>query len=215
MKQSVGRGLMFVALALPLDQSANWEQAVYSKIPKNEISYGKEGLAIKVNSSASPLIYPFAQVKRVQSFKVRGEFKGLPKMSDPSKQGSDGFDDFPLRVGFIVPGKKTLNAVQRAFAPAWVKNLYAKAPKGSGIDRIQFYSLTQNPSQKGQSREHPRSDLIREDFFEVVSSPGKFEYEFKLKEPIMASGLWISTDGDDTKSAFEVLISNLEIGIEE
>ena len=215
MKQSVGRGLMFAALVLPLDQPAKWEQAVYSKIPKNEISYSKEGLGIKVNSSASPLIYPFDQMKRVQSFKVRGEFKGLVKMTDFSKQGSDGFDDYPLRIGFIVPGKKRLNALERAFAPAWVKNLYAKAPKGSGIDRIQFFSLTQNPLQKGQSRGHPRSDLIREDFFEIVSSPGKFEYDFKLKEPIMASGLWISIDGDDTKSAFEVLISILALGVTE
>lgn len=93
----------------------------------------------------------------------------------------------------------------------WAKNLYGQLAKEQGLDHIQFFNITQNPLQAGKRRIHPTSDVMREEFIDVVMAPGPFEFEYHFKEPLETASLWISTDGDDTKSEYEVLISDLEL----
>lgn len=201
-------------LVIPIGQSDGWRQEEYSKTPKNEVSFSNAGLLIQVNKSASPLIHPLNSRLRIIGFKVRGEFKGLPNFPDVSKQGEKGSDDYPLRIGFIVPGEKRLTAFKKMFASAWVRHLYDAVPPGAGLDHIQFFDVTQNPNQVGNSRNHPSSDLMREDFIALAKVPGPFELEHVLKQPLETVALWISIDGDDTKSKFDVLISELELKFE-
>ena len=205
------KALLFAALVIPTQGMEGWRIEKFSRIPGNEISATINGLLVRVKRSASPLIYPLKSAIKVKSFKVSGEFRGLPRFSDISKQGEKGADDYALRVGLIIPGEKRLAGVKKLLASQWVRHLYSQVPKGTGLDHIHFFNITQNPSQVGKTREHPASDLMREDFFALAEKKGPFTYEFTLKQPLEAVAVWISIDGDDTKSEYDVLISNLEL----
>lgn len=205
------RTVLMAVLVIPTKQASLWEQEKYSHIPKNEVSFSERGILIRVIRSASPLIFRLDSTKKVTGFHVRGEFRGLPNFADVGMQGEKGADDYALRVGFVIPGNKRLTGLKKLFAPAWVANLYSKAPDGSGLDRIQFFNVTQNPLQFGQHRVHPLSDLIQEDFFALASKVGAFDYDYVFKQPLEVSAVWISIDGDDTKSIFDVTISSIEL----
>lgn len=204
---------IFAALVVPVQNSLHWEQETYSHVPPNKVSFSRDGVLVQVNKSASPLIYAFDSAKKVIGFHVRGEFRGLPKLEDVQQQGKKRFDDYALRVGFVVPGDKRLGGLEKIFAPAWVAHLFSKVPDGRGLSHIQFFNATQNPSQVGTERTHPSSELIHESFFTHIEHDGNFDYAYSFAESLDASALWISIDGDDTKSTFDVLISSLEISL--
>lgn len=204
---------MFAALVVPVQSSQFWEQEKYSHIPPNKVSFSRDGILVQIDKSASPLIYALDSPRKVIGFHIRGEFRGLPKFQDVHRQGQKGFDDYALRVGFVVPGKKRLSGLKKMFAPAWVAHLYLKVPDSQGLSHIQFFNATQNQSQVGTERIHPSSELIHESFFAHIERDGKFDYAYTLPAPLDASALWISIDGDDTQSIFDVLISALEISL--
>ncbi len=201
---------LLAVIALPTQSRDQWELEKYRRIPANEVSFSPQGIRIQVRNSASPLMYPLAQTATISRFKISGEFFGLPRLTDPGRQGEKGADDYVLRLGLIVPGSKQLGALQRLLAPSWIKNLYEKMPKGMGLEQVLFFNVTQNPAQLNSARVHPGSDLIREEFIEVALKPGPFQIEYSLKSPTSAVAVWISSDGDDTQSSYDVLISKLE-----
>lgn len=205
------KSFLFAAMVLPTTNLTDWKIEQFSRVPKNEVTASAKGLLIRINGSAGPLIYPLKAKTKISGFKVTGEFLGLPKFTNPSLQGEKGYDDYPLRLGFVIPGEKRLSGLKKMFAAQWVKSLYEQVQDGTGLDSIRFFIVTQNPKQVGQTRVHPASDLFKEEFFADVKRPGPFSYEFQFKQPIEAVAVWISIDGDDTKSAFEVLISSLEL----
>ena len=201
---------LFAALIIPTENMVDWRTEKFSRIPSNEVSASEKGLLVRVRKSASPLIFPLKSVISVTGFKISGEFHGLPKFSDVKQQGEKRSDDYALRIGIIVPGEKRLSGLKKLFASQWVRHLYNQVPGGSGLDHVHFFNVTQNPAQVGKSREHPASDLMREEFFASVEKAGPFAYEHNLKQPLKAVAVWVSIDGDDTKSEYEVLISRLE-----
>lgn len=205
------RSSLLGVLIIPTESLKNWTIEQFSKIPKNEISANQEGMQIKVENSASPLIFPLSTDKKVIGFKVKGEFFGLPKFSEVSNQGEKGFDDYVMRIGFVIRGDKKLTGIKRVFAADWVKNLYSLVQDSSGLESVLFFNVTQNEKQLGKQRTHPSTDLFIENFFELVKNPGAFNYEYRLQNQKDVAAIWISVDGDDTKSSFKVLISKLEL----
>ena len=208
------KSFVFAIMIIPTTSTIDWKSEKYSSIPKNEVSTSDKGLFVKVDSSAGPLIFPLKSKITIYGFKVTGEFLGLPALADPKFQGQKGFDDYPLRIGFVVPGEKKLSGFKKLLAPQWVKRVYEQAPEGTGVDSIRFFNVTQNSSQLRQTRIHPSTDLIHEDFFAVVSKAGPFDFDISFKQPIESIAIWISIDGDDTKSKFDVLISRIELKLE-
>ena len=127
------RNWLFAFIMIPISSPEGWDAEKYSKIPGNEVKFSKAGIQIKVKESASPLIYSLKETPEIIGFEVSGKLTGLPK---------PGVDDSPLRIGFVLPGKRKLNFFKRMLAADWVKRLYDKAPKGSGIDGIHFFNMT-------------------------------------------------------------------------
>lgn len=209
--RSLRKNIVWAVILIPLQSADKWQIDKYSRIAANEVKFSPAGLEVKVKESANPMMYPLPSQSKVSGFRIKGEFRGLPKFSDPGRQGEKGFDDFPLRIGLILPGEKTLGGIKKMFAPEWVKNLYSKIPEGLGLDHVHFYNITQNSSQVGKARVHPASDLIQEDFIDKVAAPGPFQFEYKLPKATEALALWLSIDGDDTRSEYSVLISQFEI----
>lgn len=204
--------LFSAVFVIPTQKKDQWEVLSYSKISANKISFSEKGINVKVRSSASPLIYPFSKPKSFKKLTVKGVLPG--ELNVPAgKQGTKGFDDFVLRIGLVIEGDKKLNFFQRSIAANWVKRLYSLASKGMGVDRIVFYNVQDPKGAAFKERTHPLTDLIEERIM-WTSKKGEFLFEVNElpQEKILA--LWISIDGDDTKSEFEVLIEGLKFAID-
>ena len=116
-----------------------------------------------------------------------------------------------LKIGLVESGDKTLGWIQRRMAADWVKQLHDMAPQGYGIERIHFLSTTQEPNGLGKARQHPLSELLYETRVTHLSQSGPFEMRHRLAEPTEVLGVWLSIDGDDTGSQFEVEIDSITL----
>ena len=93
----------------------------------------------------------------------------------------------------------------------WIKTLFDLAPKGTGIDRIQFLNAVQYPDLLGRQRQHPLSELIHENNVWLLDAPGDFNLEYRLEQPLEVIAVWLSIDGDDSRSQYTTLIRRLEL----
>ncbi len=196
-------------LSVPVHDAAEWENLHYRRLAPNKVEFTPAGVRIKVRSSASPLIYPLAAPRRVSKVRVRLQVSGA--LATPP-DGKKWDEDSLFRLGLVVSGEKRLSVWSKAAAPAWVKRLFSLAPSGGGIDRIVFLMLGRSPAKVGDTRRHPSSELIEE---RIAWSADKENRELKLDvvldPPLVVSALWISADGDDTASAYEVLVESIEL----
>lgn len=182
-----------------------WHKVEYSKIKPNVIKQTKQGLEISVNNSSSALVFKFDQIKLIKQVKIKAKLKGLINYRG-KPPGSKEADDFPLRMGLILKGNKKLNFFQKKIAPDWLIQLDKISSTNGGLDKIHsliFY--TDNPQFK--TREHPLSSY----FFEEVAGQFidyKLDASHRLKK-LDVIGIWLSSDGDDTKSSFSVIVESI------
>jgi len=202
--------LMAGAIALPLQDQGNWQLLEYRNLPANQVEFLDRGMMVSVDQSASPVVYPLEETTRVARISVSGELMNLLDVR-PGSQGLEGEDDFSLRIGLVLAGDRRLNFIERMISPGWVKTLHSLAPEGAGIDRIVFLNAVQHQSQLGQQRQHPRSDLIYERNVWVLDRSGPFELHHELESPYDVVGIWLSLDGDDSRSTYSMLISSLTL----
>lgn len=197
------------AIDIPFE-STKWISLSYNKIPANKVKFEDLVLKVKVSKSAGPIVFKLPEVKNISGFKIKGKLVGVKKIE------STTFDeDSILRVGMVASGKKTLSGIKKMFAADWVKKLFALAPPDSGLDKIYFYNVTNRASLMGEAREHPKSDLIFETISKLVEGAGSFEMDVDFKKTIPVAAVWLSIDGDDSASEFEVEISSLKFNFAE
>jgi hypothetical protein len=202
--------LLFSVVAVSLNPS-DWQQLKYSKIAANELEKKNTAMVVKVEQSASPLIYIFDQPQEVSSIEASGKVDSPLVFKDSAKQGEKGQDDFQWRLGLVVAGEKKLGGVKALFAADWIKKLFSLGKsKAEGIDRIQFYNLA-SQELDWQTREHPLSDLIQERVVGQLNDAGRFQMNHKLDKPLKVLAIWLSIDGDDTKSNYQVQIDEIKI----
>ena len=80
-----------------------------------------------------------------------------------------------------------------------------------GVDRIQFFNVTEQAQHLNYKREHPLSDLIREDYRWHLGGKPDFDLAADFDSPLEVLALWLSSDGDDTKSKFSVDLNHLTL----
>ncbi len=199
------------AFALPVQQMSGWQLLQYNKIEPNQVSFSQQGMNVQVIESASPLIYPLDNPLLVRRIDVSGSLSGLLSL-DAEKQGLKNHDDFTLKIGLVVDGDKTLNRLQKLLSPNWVKTLFELAPEGSGVDNIYFLNAVQTSTRLGQQRQHPASDLIYENNVWLLDKTGDFSLSYTLDDPRKVIAVWISIDGDDSRSNYSTLIKSLSLG---
>jgi len=204
-----------IALEIPLDTDTGWSSLTYRNIPANAVAFGEAGLKISVDTSASPLVYRLDEPTKLTGIDVRARWRGKLVLPAGARQGEKGADDFVLKVGLVEAGGKTLNWFQRSIAAEWIRRLHDLAPESGGIDRIHFLSTTQQEELLGESRVHPLSELLHETRIAHLGSAGVFEMSHAFDEPVEVLGLWISADGDDTGSVFELVIESIELRVAE
>ena len=140
------------AFEVPLHRAEGWQVLEFRRIAPNAVQFSTAGARIRVDSSASPLIFPLprpAQVSRVRArVTLAGGLRGAPP--------SAGWDeDSQFRLGLVVSGDKRLDGFSKALAPAWVKKLFSLAPEGGGVSRIVFLMLGRPPAKAGDRSVHP------------------------------------------------------------
>jgi len=196
---------VLAALLIPISAPEGWQNLTFRSLPANTVHFASDGLTINVNHSASPLIYPLTKIEMITGFKVDLEVTGELNQSE-----SHWPQDAYLRIGLVATGEKRINRVERLFVAKWIETLFKLAPKDQGIDKIYFYSLYgPAAAQPGEKRILPGSkDLILE---QLVQSGATASFAFTLPKPLPVAALWISTDGDNTKSIFQVKIKQLQI----
>ncbi len=200
--------VMGATILVPLTP-ADWNQLKYSSIPSNDLSFTEsKQMVIEVKESASPIFHKLAKPIKVKSLKVSGEIKGRLNLENKI-QGNKGADDFAVRIGLVLKGNKKLNFAQKIIAAKWIKDLYALAGNSSGIDHIEFINVSAQDL-KWEKRVHPLSDLLKEEIVGKVES-GLFEIQKKFDSPVEVIAIWLSSDGDDTKSIYTVRLDKIEL----
>ncbi len=199
--------------SLPLAKTNGWQFLAYRKIPANTFRATQGGLEIGVTNSAAPAVFPLTNAALVTELRVTGKISGSLDVP-PEKQGAKRFDDYAVRVGLVESGRHTLSWREKRFAADWVKKLFALAPPGTGINKIHFLNIGASARQIGRFRTHPASELLQETVVATPDASGRFSFTNRLTRPINTIAVWISCDGDDTKSSFAVTLSKIELWIE-
>lgn len=193
------------AESVPLEQIA-WLSLKFNKIRANQVTFSENKIGIEVKQSGGPIVHKLTRTISVSGFRVRGHLSGVKAVE------SGPFDeDSILRFGLVVEGKQTLSGPRRWIAADWVKKLFELAPAKTGIDKIHFFSITNRPDLIGKYRLHPKSDLITETIVSSLTKEGDFDFTYQFKEPIRVVGLWLSVDGDDSKSNFSTILTSIEL----
>lgn len=193
------------------DSTKGWKQLAFSRGKSNIVEKRSSGLSIAVDQSAGPLVYGFAKTQRIIGLRVRGSTDGMIALPINTKQGAAGSDDFVFRIGVIVEGKKKLNAFKLGFAPSWVKEISKLSPNRKTLEKVIFFNVN-NSSTGWEKRLHPQAhNLIEERIALTLTTPGAIDFTAKFESPVKVMGLWISCDGDDTRSKFNVLLNQVEL----
>ena len=201
------------AIEIPLKlDDPRWQVLMFDNIPANQVSQTENGLKIKINKSASPLIYVFDEPQTIMSVSAMGQMGQLPLIPKDQQQGEKGADDYPLRIGLVIKGEKTLNFMQRLISAKWVKTLFDLAPDGTGIDHVLFLALSNGGSMPGTAvGVSKNSKLFAQTVVKQVNPEEPFDLSYTLDTSKSVLALWISADGDDTKSIFELEINSLTL----
>ncbi len=213
MKQIPSKLFLMAALAIPLNSADNWQVLQFSGLKPNKVYFTDKGLKVSVDKSASPIIYPFKKAIYIESIHLKGELSQLINFKPQQIQGQKSLDDYTLRLGLVIEGTKKLSFAQKLIAPAWVKKLYSLAPKGTGVDHIKFINATEQPKLLNTHRTHPLTKLFKESNPWLIDKSGVFDLKYTLPKAQKVIALWISIDGDDTKSSFEVKINEINFNI--
>ncbi len=188
----------------------HWEVLAYRNIPANRVSFAAGSMEIAVDGSAGAIILPLRAPGRFSRLRVEATIDGEVNL-DGVAQGEKGGDDFRLRVGLVYAGKKTLNFFQRTVAPAWIRRLHSLAPEGAGISRVEFFNTWQDDGLAGNIRDHPASEIWRENFVLDADVDGRVNQALDIPVDADVVAIWISSDGDDTGSSFRVTIESLAL----
>ncbi len=197
------------SVSVPLGDAKAWLALEYSSIPANQVSHANNALTLSINHSASPLIHQLTPPLQISQVQIKARVIGTLNLDANKQQGDKGNDDFSLRLGFVTAGDKRLSEWQKPFAAKWVKQLFALAPENSGIDNILFLNVPENAHLTGTNRQHPASDLLHEYMLSPANADGTIEINHTFAAPKDIVALWISSDGDDTQSQYQIIIESI------
>ncbi len=189
---------------------ADWHLLSYRGIPSHRIFSKEQGMKIEVKRSASPLVALLPKPTVANELIIRAAIDGGLNLRD-RPQGTKGADDFRLRIGLIYAGDQALDSFQLALAPSWLKRLAKLLPDGTGVSHVQFLNTYSDPVLQNLERAHPTTQLWQERFILDVNQMGKIDQSISVVDSAKVIGIWISTDGDDTDSCFDVFIEQISV----
>lgn len=183
-----------------------WTKLKYPNIKQNGVEFNKQSMTIIVDKSSSPLIYPFQKPKQLREIEIDADIIGTLKLDNNKLQGVKGNNDFTLRIGLVYQGDKKLGFFKRKLAPAWVKTLFSLIPNNIGVSHVRFFNVFQD---KRLENDKPYKKKPKFFFhsYDIDQKKGRIKAKIKIPSNKNILGLWINSDGEDTKSKFKVKIN--------
>lgn len=148
---------------------------------------------------------------KVLGFEIEGEYLGQLNLPKGSEQGHGRADDFPMKIGFVLPGVQKLSGIKKWMAPKWIKKVYSLAPRGIGLDYLELFVGVSDPRLLGKKRKHPKSDFFHENFVFDMKNSGGFKLTHKLENSLLPLAVWLSADGDGSKSQFQLKVKKIKL----
>lgn len=193
-------GLLYGAFLIPMP-SKNWLDLKYSKLPQNQVLMSKS-IQIKVNSSASPLFYTFKVPINIDKLIVEGS-------AFVTKKIKKELDDSYFQIGVIYVGDYRPNSFIKMFLPEWMKILL-KVGKDKGLSEIHFYGVSDKIDKKIKKQKVRDLKLVFQEISRI-DEKGEFRLNMTLKNNKKVLGLWIRSDGDDSKAEFITTIKSIKV----
>lgn len=193
---------------IPIEE-AQWQQLKFNGIEPNKVSFTSDSIKVEVDQSASPLVHRLTNILNVSAFEVEVTISG--KMSGVPDSGFE--EDSFFRLGLVATGESKLGKIAVLFAPTWVKKLFELAPEGVGLDKIYFYNVATLPRHVNSERQNPKSAYIFERVIAAKENDSQ-KIKYRLKIPMKVAALWISIDGDNTRSKFTTFIKSIKLEVQ-
>lgn len=191
------QSILFSVLIIPMDP-AKWLDLKYSKLKKNDVKFSKE-LSISVDQSASPLFYVFDKSKSISNIEVEGSI-------NIDEEIKENIDDRYFQIGLIYEGDYKPNSFVKIFLPEWMKTLI-KVGKGKGLGSVHFYGIGGDKKVKQKVRD---LKLIFENVVSI-NKDGSFKFSKTLSKKDKVLGLWLRSDGDESKAKFQTIIKSIKL----
>jgi hypothetical protein len=193
----------------------NWEMLEFSSLKANTFEASETQLKISVDQSSSPLIQKFKKPIKFTRIVAKGEIlNGSVNLKEGQEQGvfkkKSITDDYALRLGLVLEGKnKKPKFLPTFMLPAWINRMFSLAPKDKGVDKIYFLKIAHNKSHVGDKRTHPLHNYLFEEAV-TQAKTGEFLIDKTFTKPQTIYGLWLSANGEGTKSQFDTIINSIE-----
>lgn len=211
----ISKWLVGAFLIIPLNEPSGWTPFKFMNAQPNQVTFDKTGMNIKVNNSASPILYPFKEAHLIKKIELKAKFIGsLPKMNDKVRQGNGNYDDFILRFGLIYQGNDRLNWIQRQLAPTWLVDMEKLLPKAMGIKEVHFYTTCLQEKLLNKTRRHMLHDKFVEECILHLKEPGDFQIIKEITSPKAVIGLWVASDADEMGNQFTLQIQEIKLTTE-
>ena len=185
-----------LAEAITLDNK-NTTHITFKRITPNHFDFEDKIVTIKVDKSASFLLYPFKNKRNIKMVSFQWKKQGMINVKDANHEETRQGDDTYIRIGLVIEGE---DPFVNPFAPKWVKIVRETLHYSSNK---MIYVISGSRHEHGQRWESPYSDDV-----EIIAAGSRTqpdgwnisEYTFKNAQSIV--GLWIMADGDNTQSTF-------------
>ncbi len=187
----------------PLDHET-FEKLTFSDLPATSYEQKDGQLKIDVKQSAAAwvLAFPTARPLHALGFEWKSSVESLVPSAEAEETKAG--DDAILRIGLLLAGPAPTVPF---FAPAWIKAVKKLMKQGS--DRMVY--LTVGAKHKpGQEWKSPyASSIENRALASEAGADGWKKTIFKPEAPMQVVGLWLMSDGDNTKQSFQVELRNL------
>lgn len=187
-------------------EDKNVTHITFKRIAPNNIVIKQNALTIRVSNSASFILVPFENVKKVNKISFQWKKQGVINIKDAQHEETRQGDDAYLRVGLILEGKAEL---MNPLAPKWVKTVNETLRHPS--DKM-IYLTPGSLHQNGRRWKSPYSNDVEIIAVASKTSPdGWYLSEYTFESPQSVVGLWLMADGDNTQSSFTSMLKALTL----
>jgi hypothetical protein len=184
----------------------DFEHIQFKKIRASTYTFHDQLLQIDVDKSASFLMLPFAEVKKVNRVSFEWRSDGSPRVDSAYHEEQRTGDDAVFKLGLLL---KSDDPSINPFLPSWMKRV-EKLLKFPSENMINLVAAAKHES--GEQWPNPYNKRVTTIAVGSVSSgQGWMKASYQFVQPVDVVGLWLMADGDNTSSSFSTYIKNINI----
>lgn len=205
-KNSSARELDSTVIKLELSEEL-FTPISFKRIPPNRFTFRDNRIIVKVDRSASFLLFPFESITNIERVRFDWKSEGVLNVEDADHEASKKGDDAFIRVGLVLKSKSDF--IDLFGSPQWIRR--AAGVLNHSADQMVFL-LPGARNAPGKTWKNPFSQKV-----DMISIPsrdldtGWKQSEYQFESSLQTVGLMIMADGDNTESTFISEIQNLII----